>query len=69
MAKPIFIINAPHIDVEELEGLKKAISVFSDDYFTLIINENREDWKFQMFSDKEIEPIELQKLQELVNSK
>lgn len=74
MAKPIFIATFGHFP-EDVVQRNDIISHFEDlkeDYHVFVLFE---DWngeshksKFQVFSDKEIEPTELERLKELVNS-
>lgn len=67
MAKPIFLIGVPVDSHEaEVEKLKHwGFSKLADDYHVLIYRmRDKSPMKFQLFSDKEIEPIELENLKE-----
>lgn len=64
--KPIFVIQLANTHPEVAMRLNDHLITkgVQDDYHVIIIlgNEN----KFQMFSDKEIEPIQLDELKELL---
>lgn len=67
--KPIFIIRTPHFsnDADRTEFNEMMNKELADSYHLLIFDSADEDtFKFQMFSDHEIEPIELEKLKKLV---
>lgn len=54
-------------DQEREEFRKMMKKELDQDYHVFIYNsEDQKDMEFQMFSDHEIEPIELEKLKELV---
>lgn len=77
MAKPIFIMFYGTKNVET-SYVKENITAWANalgerigmDYHTILVEMVEEiGFRFQMFSDKEIEPIELEKLKEIVNQK
>ena len=68
MSKPIFIVKVPISFTQEkcdyaLDGIKGKLT----DYHVIMVVNSLNDWGFQLFSDKEIEPIELEKLKEILN--
>lgn len=67
MKKPIFIITTPVLSnmesAEFRETLKRA--KIREDYYVLIVCNYERSWKFEMYSDEKIEPMELEKLEEL----
>ena len=71
MAKPIFIINFGKMPgtAKDRDEIIHHFNFLKQDYHIIILFEDRfpADTTFQMFSDKEIDPIELDKLKELVN--
>ena len=70
MRKPIFIVTVPSYFSEgEIDGIKEGLKHIGEDYHVLVVTGNVEDPEFKMFSDHEIEPIELEKLKELINAK
>lgn len=71
--KPIFVIKTCSISREGFEtfkqSIRKKVEEIEKDYHVLIVAGTELDyWKFQVFSDHEIKPIELEKLKEIVNA-
>ena len=68
MPKPIFIISLPRATQDHVKSVFKNIPIqLKYDYHVLVYSDmSILDVKFQLFSDKEIEPIELQKLKDLL---
>ncbi len=63
MAKPIFIIIAPEAGNTAIELPKGGMP----DYHILYVQSpNVDKIEFKMFSDKEIEPIQIEQLKELI---
>lgn len=76
MPKPIFIITLPFFpktedDIHFIEYKHKQSNPdLHKDYHVLFgFDGNLKNLQYQMFSDKEIEPIELDKLKEILNLK
>lgn len=71
MAKPIFVVNIPINAFQSTEAANKYIDGLVkelNDYHVLTIFDGTSiDLRFRMFSDKLIEPIELEKLKEELN--
>ena len=69
--KPIFVIQTPHLnEADRKEFIETMNGQLAEDYHVLIYDNADEDsFKFRIFSDHEIEPIEIEKLKELVNTK
>lgn len=68
MSKPIFIVKLPITFSDE--KCREALDAFKDklpEYHVLMVMNSINDWDFKLFSDKEIEPIELEKLKEIIN--
>ena len=66
--KPIFIIKAPMESQEEHDRIMDSLKGIREDYHVILI-EGFDVVEFEMFSDEKIEPIELQKLKDLINGK
>ena len=74
MAKPIFILKFRRLPSSEdernlfMNELKETLKEIKEEYHILVIFEDLPDKGFdaQIFSDKEIEPIELEKLKEMI---
>ena len=63
--KPIFIIGLPSgVDHSELLNAAEDIS---QDYHVFVYTDESNEFKFQVFSDHEIEPIELENLKEIIS--
>lgn len=64
--KPIFVITIPFCGQETWVALGEYIREkgLEKDYYVFILTGNEP--KFQMFSDKEIEPIQIEELKELL---
>ena len=72
MPKPIFIItiNWPSDNFEGISRFQQDIQLKLHDYHVLVSCDGSiTETKYQLFSDKEIEPIELEKLKEILNVK
>lgn len=69
MAKPIFIITIPQTNNEEMREWEKAIEMIKQDYHCILVSERVDKVEFKLFSDKEIEPIEIEKLKEILKIK
>jgi len=70
MAKPIFIatIASGGIPFKAINDIAKMLEKRLNDYHVIVsFDGNIRESKYQVFSDKEIEPIELDKLKEIVN--
>ena len=68
MAKPIFIMQ---LSISNPEGLNEWVNsirkkVEEDYHFICLFDMNLKHHDFKVFSDREIEPIELEKLKEIV---
>ena len=68
MAKPIFIMTIPRtINVSEVLG---EIEENLNDYHCLFLYDgSKTEFEFKVFSDKEIEPIKLKKLEKIIKTK
>lgn len=69
MSKPIFVLQVKeNYTLAQRDKIMSYLDKigFYDDYYFFMLNGCNEP-KAQIFSDKEIEPIELEKLQKLVN--
>lgn len=73
MRKPIFIIYVPgNFGIQGLKDMSKLIekTKIEDDYYVFSVCDFTSDKiKFEMFSDKKIKPIELDKLKSLLKLK
>ncbi len=66
MRKPIFIVQTN--DQTLSSGL--ALSDLADEYHLIVLYESSfKETKFQLFSDREIEPIKLEELKEILKLK
>ena len=66
MAKPIFIITIPYeAQLQEVEHYRGIVKKLEGDYHVLLVG--GDDLNFKMFSDKEIEPIQLEELKNIVS--
>lgn len=65
MSKPIFIVMGQFTDDERTQITKVVQTKLSDEYHCFIVQTHGE-LKFEMFSEKLIDPIELERLKELV---
>ena len=70
MRKPIFIIHLPGNtstdDLKEVYKLIKKQKIENDYYIFIAHNSLNYDIKFEVFSDKKIKPIELEKLKKIL---
>ena len=68
MSKPIFIVQFPSTTTKDQAS---QVSYYFNknlvDYNVFVVSNTQNIWDFKLFSDKEIEPIELEKLKELIN--
>jgi hypothetical protein len=72
MAKPIFVVRIKkHLPEVEFDSLANRLRDMLYDYHVFLINPNDDtqcrDIEFQLFSDKEIKPIDLDRLKEIAN--
>lgn len=72
MAKPIFIVIFKKLpwDKAQAEEIKSHFNFLKEDYYVLItFVDGQGDWtpEFKMFSDKELDPIDLKSLQQLID--
>jgi hypothetical protein len=68
MSKPIFIIKAPiNISKEKSVDVIESFKSKAFDYHVFLVNNIDTSWDFQVFSEKEIDPIRLQELKILLN--
>ena len=70
--KPIFIVNIPLCESkEQFELVTRQFESLKEDYHVLIVEDimTCSKIRFKMYSDHEIEPIEMEKLKEIVNAK
>lgn len=71
MAKPIFIVQVGFLPRDENDKIEvnKCFDYLREDYHVLIVfDDTKEPVKFQMFSDKKLEPIDLKTLQDKINN-
>ena len=71
MAKPIFIVRVPlkYWDEEtKTSVITQMVEELDSDYHTLILHEDIKEITFEMFSDKNIDPIKLEGLIKLVKN-
>jgi hypothetical protein len=68
MSKPIFIVTVPNISWDTTNEIKESLfKQIGNDYHCFVVNDcNKTSFEFQMFSEKLIDPIELERLKELV---
>ena len=68
MSKPIFIVTVPNISWDSSDEIKNNLfKTIGSEYHCFIVNDDKKtSFEFQMFSEKLIEPIELERLKELV---
>lgn len=68
MPKPIFVVVVNHLMDEQQYGkLSQELQKKLDDYHVIVAADSHApELKFQLFSDKNIEPIQLDELKELV---
>ena len=68
MPKPIFIIVIPGFPPQDklAEIRNRYNNQLAEDYHVIVLHGGSSGYEFKMFSDKEIEPIELEKLKELL---
>lgn len=65
--KPIFIISIPHLPDTKLDFSEIVTKEIQDDYHVIInVDPEIRSCKYQMFSDHEIEPIQIEKLKEML---
>lgn len=72
MAKPIFIVRVPkeHADNKDPREIHKLISTaFNDEYHVFTVLGTYEDINFEVFNSDKVDPIELEKLKEILNAK
>jgi len=67
MSKPIFIVKVPITFTKEkcdyaLDGIKEKLK----DYHVIMVVNTFNDWGFQLFSDRDIQPIEFEKLKAVI---
>jgi len=71
MRKPIFVTYIPNtVSCERFSEIQKTLKEeLKEEYHLLVVSKDVKEFEFQMFSDKDIAPIELDKLKELLNVK
>lgn len=70
MSKPIFVIQLPNATSDFVKNMSEKLTGRMEDYHVLVLGTEGtmiKEPKFQLFSDKEIEPIELEKLKEIIS--
>jgi hypothetical protein len=68
MSKPIFIVQFPSTTTKDhAEHIVHYFNKKLVDYNVFIVGNTENSWDFKLFSDKEIEPIELEKLKGLID--
>jgi hypothetical protein len=69
MAKPIFVLYlTTKVTAEQNDRILNHLREigFDKDYYFFMINDAKEN-KCQLFSDKEIDPIEIEELKKIIN--
>jgi len=69
MAKPIIVIKAPNINMEQLAGVNKSIGQnVRKDYYVFVINSNASDWAFECFYEKDFNEVKYEELKQQILS-
>jgi len=67
MAKPIIVIKAPNIDIEQLENVDKSIGDdVRKDYHVFVINSNSNDWQFECFYEDDFNGAKYEELKKQI---
>jgi len=67
MAKPIILIKAPNIDIEQLKNVDKSIGDdVKKDYHIFVINSNSNDWQFECFYEDDFNGAKYEELKKQI---
>jgi len=67
MAKPIIVIKAPYINMEQLASVNKSIGDdVRKDYYVFVINSNSNDWQFECFYEKDFNEVKYEELKKQI---
>lgn len=70
MAKPIFCVGIPDIDLDQLPGIQKHLEdQLSNDYYVIVylFDGEKDDIRFNCFNDKDFSEINFEELKEFIN--